>query len=158
MCRLNCKQTVAGIVSVLMVSKIAKPYRYHGVVATFPRHVAPLYAEYWTNPPSQVVPGRMAMLITLFLVLINIFNIVTTNSPNVEGMTAIAAWMLVCIFFVFGALGNQSLTHLTQSINQSISQFSHPIYENIVIFFLYGKYGTRISFYLIWVHFPTPAG
>ena len=45
------------------------------------------------------------MLITLFLVLINIFNIVTTNSPNVEGMTAIAAWMLVCIFFVFGALG-----------------------------------------------------
>jgi hypothetical protein len=47
----------------------------------------------------------MAMLITLFLVLINIFNIVTTNSPNVEGMTAIAAWMLVCIFFVFGALG-----------------------------------------------------
>ena len=48
------------------------------------------------------------MLITLFLVLINIFNIVTTNSPNVEGMTAIAAWMLVCIFFVFFALGKQS--------------------------------------------------
>ena len=47
----------------------------------------------------------MSMLITLFLVLINIFNIVTTNSPNVEGMTAIGAWMLVCIFFVFGALG-----------------------------------------------------
>ena len=39
--------------------------------------------------PPEVVPGRMAMLITLFLVLINIFNIVTTNSPNVEGMTAI---------------------------------------------------------------------
>ena len=54
--------------------------------------------------PPEVVPGRMAMLITLFLVLINIFNIITTNSPNVEGMTAIAAWMIVCIFFVFGAL------------------------------------------------------
>ena len=54
--------------------------------------------------PPDVIPGRMAMLITLFLVLTNIFNIVTTNSPNVEGMTAIAAWMLVCIFFVFGAL------------------------------------------------------
>ena len=50
--------------------------------------------------PPEVVPGRMAMLITLFLVLINIFNIVTTNSPNVEGMTAIGAWMLgrVCRF------------------------------------------------------------
>ncbi len=44
------------------------------------------------------------MLITLFLVLINIFNTITTNSPNTEGMTAIAAWMLVCIFFVCGAL------------------------------------------------------
>ncbi|XP_040576873.1 glutamate-gated chloride channel subunit beta [Lepeophtheirus salmonis] len=55
--------------------------------------------------PPEIVPGRMAMLITLFLVLINIFNIVTTNSPNVEGMTAIAAWMIGCIFFVFGALG-----------------------------------------------------
>ena len=54
--------------------------------------------------PPEVVPGRMAMLIILFLVLINIFNIVTSNSPNVEGMTAITAWMLVCIFFVFGAL------------------------------------------------------
>ena len=54
--------------------------------------------------PPEVIPGRMALLITLFLVLTNIFNIITTNSPNVEGMTAIAAWMLVCIFFVFGAL------------------------------------------------------
>ena len=54
--------------------------------------------------PPEVVPGRMAMLITLFLVLTNIFNIITTNSLNVEGMTAITAWMLVCIFFVFGAL------------------------------------------------------
>ena len=58
--------------------------------------------------PPDVVPGRMAMLITLFLVLINIFNIVTTNSPNVEGMTAIAAWMIVCIMFVFGALAGYS--------------------------------------------------
>ena len=54
--------------------------------------------------PPEVVPGRMAMLITLFLVLINIFNTVTTQSPNAEGMNAITAWMLVCMLFVFGAL------------------------------------------------------
>lgn len=29
--------------------------------------------------PPDVVPGRMALLITLFLVLINIFNIITSN-------------------------------------------------------------------------------
>ena len=46
--------------------------------------------------------GRMTLLITLFLVLVNIFNNVTTNSPKAEGLTAIEIWMLVCILFVFG--------------------------------------------------------
>ena len=51
--------------------------------------------------PPEVVPGRMAMLITLFLVLINIFNIVTTNSPNVEGMTAIGTVFQLCHIAIF---------------------------------------------------------
>ena len=34
--------------------------------------------------PPDIVPGRMALLITLFLVLINIFNNVTTNSERVD--------------------------------------------------------------------------
>ena len=46
------------------------------------------------SPLLQVVPGRMALLVTLFLVLINIFNNVTNVSPNTEGMTAISSWML----------------------------------------------------------------
>ena len=54
--------------------------------------------------PPEVIPGRMAMLVTIFLVLINIFNTITNVSPNVEGMTAIASWMIACILFVFGAL------------------------------------------------------
>jgi len=54
--------------------------------------------------PPDVIPGRMALLITLFLVLVNIFNTVTTNTPKAEGLTAIEAWMLSCILFVFGAL------------------------------------------------------
>ena len=33
------------------------------------------------NP--EVVPGRMTMLVTLFLVLINIHNTIQTNSPKV---------------------------------------------------------------------------
>ena len=50
------------------------------------------------------ISGRMALLITLFLVLINIFNNITTNSPKAEGLTAIEIWMLACILFVFGSL------------------------------------------------------
>ena len=44
--------------------------------------------------PPEVVPGRMALLVTLFLVLINIFNNVTSITPNTEGMTALSSWML----------------------------------------------------------------
>merc|ERR1719192_79177 len=54
--------------------------------------------------PADIIPGRMALLVTLFLVLVNIFNTVTTNTPKAEGLTAIEAWMLACILFVFGAL------------------------------------------------------
>ena len=41
--------------------------------------------------PPEIVPGRMTLLVTIFLVLINIFNNVTSNSPNVEGLTAISS-------------------------------------------------------------------
>ena len=34
--------------------------------------------------PMDVIPGRMALLVTLFLVLVNIFNTVTTNTPKVR--------------------------------------------------------------------------
>ena len=35
--------------------------------------------------PMDVIPGRMALLVTLFLVLVNIFNNITTNTPKAEG-------------------------------------------------------------------------
>ena len=53
---------------------------------------------------------RMALLITLFLVLVNIFNNINSNSPKAEGLTAIEIWMLACILFVFGKNLNIALT------------------------------------------------
>lgn len=50
-----------------------------------------------------MVPGRMILLATLFLVLVTIFNSVATITPKVKGLTAIEAWMLACILFLFGA-------------------------------------------------------
>merc|ERR1719450_603119 len=53
--------------------------------------------------PVNAIPGRMILLVTLFLALVNIFNTVTANTPIAERPTAIAAWMFSCILFVFGA-------------------------------------------------------
>ena len=52
--------------------------------------------------PMDTLQGRMALLITLFLVLVNIFNAITTNSPKADGLNALQAWVIACIFFIFG--------------------------------------------------------
>ena len=54
--------------------------------------------------PMEVVLGRMSLLAILFLILVNIFNTVATNTPKADGLTAIETWMLACILFVLGAL------------------------------------------------------
>ena len=41
---------------------------------------------------------------------------VTTNTPKAEGLTAIEAWMLSCILFVFGALVGECLPHIYTSV------------------------------------------
>ena len=46
----------------------------------------------------------MGLLITLFLVLVNLFISITTNSPNTKSLTSISTWVLVCIIFVQGAV------------------------------------------------------
>jgi hypothetical protein len=67
--------------------------------------------------------GRMALLVTVFLVLINIFNTITTNSPNAEGLTAIEIWMLACILFVFGMY----------SVSNILGIFTNTILKGIIL-------------------------
>ena len=54
--------------------------------------------------PYEVVPGRMGLLITLFLVLVNLFISITTNSRITKSLTYISTWILACIIFVQGAV------------------------------------------------------
>ena len=41
-----------------------------------------LYFSFLVNP--EIIPGRMTLLVTIFLVLINIHNTIQTNSPKVQ--------------------------------------------------------------------------
>ena len=52
----------------------------------------------------EIVPGRMALLVTLFLVLINIFNSVRERAPISSSLNALDLYIVVCIFLIFGAL------------------------------------------------------
>lgn len=51
-----------------------------------------------------MVPGRMALLVTLFLVLTNIYSNVEDQSPVSNMINLLSLWMITCILFVFGAL------------------------------------------------------
>lgn len=51
----------------------------------------------------------MALLVTLFLVLVNIFNSVTANAPKSEGLTAVETWVVMCILHVFCVLAEYAI-------------------------------------------------
>ena len=63
----------------------------------------------------------MTLLVTLSLVQVSIFNAVTDNSPNVEGLSSISAWVLTCILFVFGALLAYASVLLKRSLHPEVS-------------------------------------
>ena len=52
----------------------------------------------------EVVPARMGLLITIFLVLINIFNGVKSEAPVWKTLNAVDRYLLICIGLVFMAL------------------------------------------------------
>ena len=54
--------------------------------------------------PQEMVPGRMALLMIIFLNLLTIYMSMISKSPKSIGTTNIMNWMIVCIFFVFFAL------------------------------------------------------
>ena len=54
--------------------------------------------------PPEIVPGRMALLITVLLLLVNNFNSITAKIPKADRLTAIETYIIVCIFFVFVTL------------------------------------------------------
>ena len=50
--------------------------------------------------PVDRVPGRMSLLILIFLLLINTSIAVRAESPSVKGVTALDIWLLSCMGFV----------------------------------------------------------
>lgn len=71
--------------------------------------------------PTDVVPARIVLLVTLCLVIINTFNNVTARIPVASQVTALEIWLLACILLVFGALAEYAFI-LRQVIKLSRQQ------------------------------------
>jgi len=54
----------------------------------------------------KIVPGRMSLLVILFLVIINVFNNVKANSPAAASsqLNAIESFIVTCIFSIFSTI------------------------------------------------------
>lgn len=50
--------------------------------------------------PCDQVPGRMALLVTIFLMLVNVANTARNDSPLTSGLTALDVWLLSGMLFV----------------------------------------------------------
>ena len=76
----------------------------------------------------DVVPGRMGVLVTIFLVLINIFNNVKGNAPVSTSLNAVDLYLIICIFIVFLALLEYAVVLFKEryktEINSSTQQIS----------------------------------
>ena len=65
------------------------------------------WLSFVVNP--SVIPGRMGMLVTVFLVLINIFIGVKNKSPTSNGLNAADIFLVACIGQVFACLVEYAL-------------------------------------------------
>ena len=52
----------------------------------------------------EAVPGRLGMLLTLFLMLVNMISSVSQNIPKSDTVCLLVTWILISIVFVFAAL------------------------------------------------------
>ena len=64
----------------------------------------------------DIVPGRMGLLITIFLVLINIFNGVKSYSPVSSSLNAVDIYLVGCIFQVFLVLSEYAIVLSKETI------------------------------------------
>ena len=54
--------------------------------------------------PPEVVPGRMTLLITLLLVMVNLLGTIIRTQPPSNSSTLLVAWIIACIFHITAAV------------------------------------------------------
>ncbi len=68
----------------------------------------------------------MGLLVTLFLVIVNLLSSIMTFSPTSENITAISAWTLACIVFIFASfLGYAIILVVLYQNNEFMSRLAN---------------------------------
>ena len=71
-----------------------------------------------------MVPGRLGMLLTLFLMLVNMSSSVSQTIPKSDSVCPLVAWILLSIVFVFCALLEYFVILLRVKFRGSLTRIS----------------------------------
>ena len=92
--------------------------------------------------PPKAVPGRLALLVTLFLVQMEMVKDVQNILPNSDSLTGMSAFALVSLFFIFIAFIEYALVllvaRLKECYNLNIKWNSETVDFFSMIFYLLG--------------------
>ena len=108
--------TICGF-NILLVRRISQIF--FQVYLTSTLLVIVSWASFLIKP--SVVPGRMGLLVTLFLVLINIFNGAKGSAPTSKKLNAIDVFLVICFGHVFMALMEYVIILFLEGFEKKIS-------------------------------------
>ena len=78
-----------------------------------------LVAEIGFIIPASAIPGRVALLVTQFLTLINLFIHQMSESPSESDLNALGIYSIACLAFVVSALAEFAISILIQQRKNS---------------------------------------
>ena len=105
----NKTYSVCGFNILLKRNRVQMFFQFYFICILF---VMASWTSFIINP--SVIPGRIAVLITTFLCLINIFNGVKEQAPVSASLNAMDIYVLVCIGQVFLALAEYAVVILVE--------------------------------------------
>ena len=111
----NKTYSVCGFNILLKRNRVQMFFQFYFICILF---VMASWTPFIINP--SVIPGRMGVLITTFLCLINIFNGVKEQAPVSTSLNAMDIYVLICIGQVFLALAEYAVVILVEG-NKRIS-------------------------------------
>ena len=111
----NKTYSVCGFNILLKRNRVQMFFQFYFICILF---VMASWTSFIINP--SVIPGRIAVLITTFLCLINIFNGVKEHAPVSASLNAMDIYVLICIGQVFLALAEYAVVILVEG-NKRIS-------------------------------------
>jgi len=87
---------------------LRRQYEMYIIKSFMPTFALVLMASISFKIPGVAIPGRMALLITIFLVLVNIANSSESHFSS-NGLNALDIWLRLCMAFVACAIGEYAI-------------------------------------------------